>query len=109
MHITAPEDSAFAPYEDRWYEREADGFRTCGRWRRGRKNLFNLGRKINQMDFERRIMAERKLRNTLKRLDKTTAEPVMEQGNYCERINWNHVYPNWLNYRELHMHHKIVL
>jgi len=95
---------SLSDYEDDWYVREADGLRQCGKWRRGRKYLFNLDHKFNQMDFERRVMAERKLRGYLKE-----TPIVKDQENYIERFKWNHQFPNWLNYRELHMHHKIVL
>lgn len=91
-------------YEDQWYVREAEGLSTCGKWRRGRKYLFNLDHKFNQMDFEKRVIAERKLRNYLKETDFNR-----NQSNLLERIYWNHTFPNMGNYRELHMHNRIVL
>lgn len=96
--------STLQDYENRWYEREADGLRQCSKWRNGRKYLFNLDSRFNQMDFEKRVAEDRKLRNYLKETDFNK-----NQKNYIERTRWNHLYPKWLNYRELHMHNKIVL
>lgn len=94
----------FNDYESTWYEREAEGLSTCCKWRRGRKYLFDLDRKFNKFDFEKRVTAERKQRNYLKETD-----VVRDQTNYLERFVWNHKFPKMDNYRELHMHSKIVL
>lgn len=91
-------------YEDQWYERGADSHRQCCKWRNGRKYLFNLDHKFNQLDFEKRVLADRKLRGYLKE-----TEFEKNQKNFIERRRWNYLFPNWLNYRELHMHNKIVL
>lgn len=95
---------SFRDYEDEWYNREAESARQCNKWRRGRMYLFNLNTKFNDMDFQKRIHADRKLRNYLKETD-----VVRDQSNFVERMRWNHTFPNWANYRELHMHNRIVL
>ena len=95
---------SFKDYEDDSYNREAEGARLVNKWRHGRRYLFELSYRFGQMDLDKRWMAERKLRNYLKETDFAN-----EQGNLCERIEWNHLYPKMDNYRDLHMHHKIVL
>ncbi|KAH9387673.1 hypothetical protein TYRP_008866 [Tyrophagus putrescentiae] len=99
-----PHRPSFRDFEDNFYEREAESLANCAKWRRGRKYLFNLDHRFNQMDFEKRVIADRKQRNYLKETD-----VVKNQSNFIERTRWNHCFPNWLNYRELHMHNKIVL
>ena len=86
-------------YENEWYSREATSLRNNSKWRHGRKLLFDLNYRLNEMDLNKRKHCEINLHNYVRPTDF-----VKTQNLYQERRNWNRKFPNWLPFRELHMY-----
>jgi len=90
--------TGFRDYESEWYLREANSLRNNTKWRYGRKKLFDLCYRMNQMDLDKRKRYEIGLHNYIK-----PTNFLKTQTNYLQRTNWNRKFPLWLPYRELHM------